>query len=474
MASTIRIKRSGNTVSPTTLASGELAYSWAAGAGGKLYLGTGSEIITDQAPNIDVIGGKYFVDMLDHTPGSLQPNSALILNANTKLDQLFIDNIILDGNTISSTTGNLILNPSSNIDVSNKRITNLANPLNANDAVTVAFFQSGINSMVTNGTQSGITVTYNNSLGTLNFVVAGANIGNYVNSLVQGTGVIITNNTGANSTPTIAIGQDVSPTANVSFARITLSNTFITPSATINTLTSPTVTANNVTITNNITTPNITATTAYISTNFTANAATISTLNVTGTLTISGNTTIVNAETIKLADNIITLNSNYPVIAPIEDAGIEINRGSSANTYWLWDETNDRWTGGSSPIHTSGGFVGNATTASTLQTARNITLNGFLVGTTSFNGGSDVTITTSYLANNLILGTQTSGNYAASLAITANTGLTLIGAAGESTDYVLAGIDATTSVKGVSKFDGAIFNVTGGNVTIAYIDGGTY
>jgi hypothetical protein len=109
-----------------------------------------------------------------------------------------------------------------------------------------------------------------------------------------------------------------------------------------------------------------------------------------------------------------------------------------------------------------------------LQTTRNITLNGFLVGTTSFNGGSDVTITTTYLANNLILGTQTSGNYAGSLSVADSTGLSLSGSAGEGTDYVLSGVDATTSVKGVSKFDAAIFSVTSANVTIAYIDGGTY
>ena len=142
MASTIRIKRSGNTTSPTTLASGELAYSWASGAGGKLYLGTGSEIIPGQAPNVDVIGGKYFTDMLDHTPGTLTASSAIIVDSNSKINQLFVGNISLDGNTIATSTGNLVLNPSGVIDVSGKRVTNAAAPVSGNDLVTLSYLTS--------------------------------------------------------------------------------------------------------------------------------------------------------------------------------------------------------------------------------------------------------------------------------------------------------------------------------------------
>lgn len=47
--------------------------------------------------------------------------------------------------------------------------------------------------------------------------------GDYVASLVQGTGVTITNNSGEGSTPTIAIGQAVGTSNNVTFANITAS-----------------------------------------------------------------------------------------------------------------------------------------------------------------------------------------------------------------------------------------------------------
>ena len=45
--------------------------------------------------------------------------------------------------------------------------------------------------------------------------------GNYVASLVAGTGIILTNNSGESATPTIAIGQDVASSANPTFAGTT-------------------------------------------------------------------------------------------------------------------------------------------------------------------------------------------------------------------------------------------------------------
>lgn len=48
-------------------------------------------------------------------------------------------------------------------------------------------------------------------------------VGNYVASLVAGTGVTLTNNSGEGATPTIEIGQDVGTTANVTFNDVTIS-----------------------------------------------------------------------------------------------------------------------------------------------------------------------------------------------------------------------------------------------------------
>jgi hypothetical protein len=65
-------------------------------------------------------------------------------------------------------------------------------------------------------------------------------------------------------------------------------------------------------------------------------------VSITGDLTVSGSTTTVNTETINLADNIITLNSNATG-SPTENAGIEIERGTSSNVAIRWNETNDKW-----------------------------------------------------------------------------------------------------------------------------------
>lgn len=104
MTQLIQIKRSTTTVTPTTLEQGELAYS---SLSEKLFIGNPgtSEVVS--------IGGKLFTDMLDHTAGVVTANSALIVDADGKLNVLDIDNIQLNGNNIVSTNanGNLSLTP---------------------------------------------------------------------------------------------------------------------------------------------------------------------------------------------------------------------------------------------------------------------------------------------------------------------------------------------------------------------------
>ena len=116
MASIIRIKRSGTSGNPSVLGQGELAYSSLPNddinGGDRLYIGVGTETAGNSADHV-VIGGKYFTDLLDHTRGTLQPSSALITDSNSKIDQLNVDNITINGNTISSTdvNGNINITP---------------------------------------------------------------------------------------------------------------------------------------------------------------------------------------------------------------------------------------------------------------------------------------------------------------------------------------------------------------------------
>lgn len=66
-------------------------------------------------------------------------------------------------------------------------------------------------------------------------------------------------------------------------------------------------------------------------------------VTITGNLTVNGTATTINTETINLADNLIILNSNYTGSTPTENGGIEVERGTLANSSLIWNETTDKW-----------------------------------------------------------------------------------------------------------------------------------
>ncbi len=106
MATIIKIKRSSATTAPAALAQGELALTYGSGTqgnnGDRLFIGTGTET-NGEAANIDVIGGQYFTDMLDHVAGTVTASCAAIVDSNSKVDVWNVDNLTLNGNTVSST-----------------------------------------------------------------------------------------------------------------------------------------------------------------------------------------------------------------------------------------------------------------------------------------------------------------------------------------------------------------------------------
>lgn len=65
-------------------------------------------------------------------------------------------------------------------------------------------------------------------------------------------------------------------------------------------------------------------------------------LVVTGNLTVQGNTTTVSTEELHISDNIIVLNHDVTG-SPTENAGVEIERGTSTNVLVRWNETDDCW-----------------------------------------------------------------------------------------------------------------------------------
>lgn len=64
--------------------------------------------------------------------------------------------------------------------------------------------------------------------------------------------------------------------------------------------------------------------------------------------------------------------------------------------------------------------TGNAATATKLATARDIALTGDVTGTASFDGSSNVSISATIAANSVALGTDTTGDYVATIAGTTN------------------------------------------------------
>lgn len=117
---------------------------------------------------------------------------------------------------------------------------------------------------------------------------------------------------------------------------------------------------------------------------------------IAGDLEVQGNNVIVDAETIHLADNFIVLNSD--VTATPQDAGIEVNRGTTntSRRFW-WDETNTRWTVDAYDLQAGkfiGNLEGNAHTSTFWATPIKLELIGAVQGLANVDGSGDVQIST--------------------------------------------------------------------------------
>ena len=152
---------------------------------------------------------------------------------------------------------------------------------------------------------------------------------------------------------------------------------------------------------------------------------------ITGNLTVSGTTTYVNTSVLNVSDNIVTLNADVPSgTAPTENAGIEINRGSSANVFLRWNESADNW-----EITKDGSTYANlviVTELSSYQTTAGLSAN---VATLTSNNASNFNgQAASFYANatNLTSGTLPAARLSGTYNITANNAAFLGGTAAAS------------------------------------------
>jgi hypothetical protein len=172
---------------------------------------------------------------------------------------------------------------------------------------------------------------------------------------------------------------------------------------------------------------------------------------INGNLTVSGTTTYINTATLNIGDNLITLNADLPgATAPTENAGIEINRGSSANVQLLWDETNDRWSTNGQPFAANTLVVGNSTVSATINA-------------TSFSGTANNSL---YLGGTLASGYQTTAGLSANVAtLTANNANNLGGVS-------LATLQGTITANAGAAYSNAI--AYSGNAALAYANAIAY
>ena len=177
--------------------------------------------------------------------------------------------------------------------------------------------QDIVGGMIDSNTESGISVTYDDVNGKLDFNVADPTItlsGDVTGSAtmtnlgnVEITATIQPNSVALGTDTTGDYVQNIQGTAN----EVTVSPT--SGEGTTVTIGLP----DDVTITNN--------------------------LNVGGNLNVTGTINSVNTTEINIVDNKVNLNSNATG-APVADAGIGVERGTEADVEVLWNEASDKWT----------------------------------------------------------------------------------------------------------------------------------
>jgi len=125
--------------------------------------------------------------------------------------------------------------------------------------------------------------------------------------------------------------------------------------------------------------------------------------------------------------------------------------------------------GGFNATYMYGSLYGNANTATTLATSRNITLTGDASGSASFNGSADATITVDLSDTGVVVGTYGGGNQIPTFTVDAEGRLTAAANVSISTAFNFAGNTGT----GATSSGGTVTIVgqNGGGITTSFVDG---
>ena len=339
MAQTIKIKRSTGSAAPSTLASGELAYSKGSGV---LYIGdpaaANTPIIVNPDTDLTVTENASTVTIASSTGDNddIQAATTSLAGVMSAADKTKLDGI---------DTGAEVNVP-----------TNLGNSATGT-ALTITS-STGTNTNLPAATTTTWGVMTDEDKTKLDGIEALADVtdaGNVTTSLVAATAISGPNQTtiqGNLGLGTLATLSEVNAATiadnSVGADELNVSGDGTAGQALVSdgdgTFTWSTISVTD----NDVNVANLTARLPQITESVTIGDATDVTITtsgdlvVTGDLTVSGTTTTVNSETLTIDDNIVVLNNNVTG-TPTENAGIEIERGTATNVLVRWNETDDRW-----------------------------------------------------------------------------------------------------------------------------------
>jgi hypothetical protein len=353
---------------------------------------TGAVNITPAAGSAIVLDGTISVDAGVVTGATSISSTAFVGTLSTvsqpnvtsvgTLTALQVDNINLNGNVLSSTSGNLSITPvsGSTIVLDGTIIVDAGVVTGATSITSTSFVGAltGNTSTATtletarnfsaSGDLTAPNVSFNGG-GAVDLVTTLATVNSNVGSFGGTTAIpsftvnakgLITAASEVVISSTLDIAADTGTDNGVLIGTDTLTvsgGTGVATSVSGDTITidigqavatTSNVTFNNVTVDGTLTSDDITAAT------MTASGHVV----VQGNLTVNGTTTTVNSNTVAIGDSIMVLN-NDETGTPSENGGFEIERGTSTNVSVLWNEATDYWQ------------INDGTTTSKIMTAGN-------------------------------------------------------------------------------------------------------